>query len=190
MSCTASGRRARYCTAIQGDDSFTPEVLAPVWVLLSQSINAYSTSSVPLVGTSRFRRSAVYTECLRCAGAPRRPTSGSVLSLLTPSRHAILYDPEESIGCLRPVPSPTALAFTRFRAVRHSRVPHHPLPMGRCFRGFLVRYLPLAFATACRFARPPGGSDRVFLPANGDFYFRAFDGSVTLPAARYDYGGN
>jgi hypothetical protein len=26
-----------------------------------------------------------------------------------------------------------------------------------------------------------------FLPATGGFYFQAFDGSVTLPAAGYDY---
>jgi hypothetical protein len=47
-----------------------PEVLAPVWVVVSQSIHAYSTSSVPLAGTSRFQRMAIYTGCLRCAGAP------------------------------------------------------------------------------------------------------------------------
>src|SRR5215469_4200334 len=47
-----------------------------------------------------------------------------------------------------------------------------------------------AFATACRVVRPPGGADRVFLPATQGFYFRAFDGAVTLPAAGYDYGGN
>jgi hypothetical protein len=41
-----------------------------------------TTSSVPLGGTSRFRRLAAYTECLRCAGAPRRPPSGSELSLM------------------------------------------------------------------------------------------------------------
>jgi len=27
-------------------------------------------------------------------------------------------------------------------------------------------------------------------PADGDFYSRASGGSVTLPAAGYDYGGN
>jgi hypothetical protein len=39
---------------------------------------------------------AAYTRCLRCAGAPRRPASGSGLSLLIPSWHAVLSDPEES----------------------------------------------------------------------------------------------
>src|SRR5271166_4503177 len=37
-----------------------------------------------------------YMRCLRCAGAPRRPTSGSGLSLSILSRHAALYDPGES----------------------------------------------------------------------------------------------
>ena len=37
-----------------------------------------------------------------------------------------------------------------------------------------------AFATTCWVACLP----------NGDFYFRAFDGSVALPVAGYDYGGN
>src|SRR5580692_9651792 len=34
-------------------------------------------------------------ECLRCAGAPRRPASGSGLSLTIPAWHAALYDPGE-----------------------------------------------------------------------------------------------
>jgi hypothetical protein len=33
------------------------------------------------------------------------------------------------------------------------------------------------------------GSDRI-APANGDFYVWAFGGSVTLPAARYDYNSD
>ena len=69
-----------------------PGVLAPDWVVLSQSIITYSTPSAPLAGTSRLHRTAAYTRCLRCAGAPRRPTSGSGLSLTIPSWHAVLYD--------------------------------------------------------------------------------------------------
>jgi len=38
---------------------------------------------------------AAYTGCLRCTGAPRRPTSGSGLSLTIPAWHAVLYDPGE-----------------------------------------------------------------------------------------------
>ena len=33
----------------------------------------FTTPSAPLAGTSRFHRSAAYTRCLRCAGAPKRP---------------------------------------------------------------------------------------------------------------------
>ena len=82
----------------------TPGALAPVRVLLSRSINTHLAPSVPLAGTARFRHTTVYTRCLRCAGAPRRPTSGSVLSLRVPSRHATLHDPGEVAGCTRPAP--------------------------------------------------------------------------------------
>src|SRR4029077_4717068 len=80
----------------EAEYSATPEVLAPVRVVLSRSIITYSTSSAPLAGTSRFHRIAAYTRCLRCAGAPRRPASGSALSLHIPSWHAVLYDPRQS----------------------------------------------------------------------------------------------
>jgi len=39
---------------------------------------------------------AAYTRCLRCAGAPRRPASGSELSLYILSWHAVFCDPGES----------------------------------------------------------------------------------------------
>jgi len=39
---------------------------------------------------------AAYMRCLRYAGAPRRPASGSGLSLLIPSWRAVLSDPGES----------------------------------------------------------------------------------------------
>src|SRR3974377_2108576 len=73
----------------------TPGALARVRVVLSRSVITYSAPSVPLAGTPRFHRSAAYTRCLRCTGAPRRPASGSELSLHIPSRHAILSDPGE-----------------------------------------------------------------------------------------------
>ena len=65
--------------------------------------------------------------------------------------------------------------------------PDHPtirFRWGSDFGASLVR-----IATTYRVACLPGGSDRAS-PADGDFYFRAFDESVTLPAAGYDYGGN
>ena len=42
-----------------------------------------------------FAARRAYTQCLRCAGAPRRPASGSGLSLTIPAWHAALYDPGE-----------------------------------------------------------------------------------------------
>src|SRR5215471_10006803 len=60
------------------------------------AVITYSAPSASLAGTSRFHRMAAYTRCLRCAGAPRRPTSGSGLSLLIPSWHAVLSDPGDS----------------------------------------------------------------------------------------------
>src|SRR6266851_4934830 len=93
--------------------SSTPVALAPVWVLLSQSIHTYSATCVTLLGTPQFRRMAVYMRCLRCAGAPRRPRSGSVLSLTILSRHVALYDSGKFDGCQHPVPSPSTLAFVK-----------------------------------------------------------------------------
>jgi len=78
------------------------------------------------------------------------------------------------------------LAFANSAQTRHS--PHPTIH----FEWAALSRLPGShFATTCRFACPPGGSDRdsVF-PANEDFYSRAFDGSVALPAAGYDYDGN
>ena len=129
----------------------TPGALAPVRVILSRSIFAYSAPSAPLAGTSRLHRRAAYTRCLRCACPPRRPASGSVLSPPVPSWHAALYDPGESVGCLRPVPSPTTLAFAHSARTRHSRLSHlHPLPVGPTFRGY-----QFAVATTCRVACLP-----------------------------------
>ena len=90
--------------------------------------------------------------------------------------------------------SPSA-AFAQFFAngtsLRHnisdSALPFTPSSAsdGKSFRGFTDSLS----ATACRFARLPGGSDWAF-PANGDFYTRAFSGSVTLPVVEHNYGGN
>ena len=105
------------------------------------------TPSAPLAGTSRFRRIAVYTGCLRCAGAPRRPASGSVLSLHVPSRHAILYDHGEPIGCLRPVPSPTALAFTRLEQLG---TPKYPIIRFRWDGDFVVSWFAICHLHSLR----------------------------------------
>lgn len=42
---------------------------------------------------------------------PRRPASGSELSLIVLYRPVALWDPGMSVGCMRPVPSPTTLAY-------------------------------------------------------------------------------
>ena len=134
--CCAGERGAPEHRRSSGVCHSAPGALAPVRVLLSQSITAYSAPSAPLVGTSRLHRLAAYTRCLRCASPPRRPASGSVLSLRVPSRHAVLSDRGESIGCSCPVPSPMPLAFAQSQGARHSRVSRHPLQTGECFRGF------------------------------------------------------
>jgi len=55
---------------------------------------------------------------------PRQPTSGSELSLRTLCRHVVVFDPGKSIGCIYPVPSPTALAFANSTQTRHFHYPH------------------------------------------------------------------
>jgi hypothetical protein len=57
-------------------------------------------------------------------------------------------------------------------------------------RGFPISWLHwFASATACQVARPPVriGLDR---PAFGDFYFQAFNGSVSLSVAGYNYNSS
>ena len=68
-----------------------PRALAPVRVLLSRSINTYQPHPTHSLAHRDFADFATYTRCLRCAGTPRRPTSGSELLLHIPSRHAALY---------------------------------------------------------------------------------------------------
>ena len=63
-----------------GFDS-APGALAPVRVLLSRSINTYPPHPTHSLAHRDFADFATYTRCLRCAGAPRRPASGSGLSL-------------------------------------------------------------------------------------------------------------
>ena len=82
------------------------------------------------MGTTRFRCSATYTPCLRCASPPRRPTTGSVLSPLILSQHVVLCDSGDSDGCIHPVPSPPTLAFVPLVQTRHSLHSHKSVPRG------------------------------------------------------------
>ena len=111
----------------------TPGALAPVRVLLSRSIITYAAPSAPLAGTARFRCFAAYTPCPRCAFPPRRPATGSVLSLPALSQHVALYDSGESSGCIHPVPSPPTLAFVPLVQTRHSRSSHKSVSRGGPF---------------------------------------------------------
>jgi hypothetical protein len=61
-----------------------PGALAPLRVILSRCINAYRPHPTHSQAHHDFAGYATYTQCLRCAGAPRRPASGSELSLLIP----------------------------------------------------------------------------------------------------------
>ena len=57
-------------------------------------------------------------------------------------------------------------------------------------RGRSISWLPwFASATVCQVARPPVRI-RLERPAFGDFYFQAFNGSVSLPVAGYNYNSD
>ena len=72
-----------------------PGTLAPPRVILSRGIITYRSHPTHSPAHRDFADCATYTRCLRCAGAPRRPASGSGLSLHIPSRHAAPYVPGE-----------------------------------------------------------------------------------------------
>src|SRR5215467_1759881 len=103
---------------------------------------------------------AAYTQCLRCAGAPRRPAGGSGLSLTILSWHAALYDPgeldhrksrtsmptspspsSEQLG----TPNPPAIRFARGTSFGASRFTHLLRP---------AKLLALLYGSD-RCARPP-----------------------------------
>ncbi len=151
-------RASGYCRS-------TPGALAPIRVILSRSIYAYAAPSAPLVGTSRFHRTAAYTRCPRCASPPRRPTTGSVLSLTFSIDMSPSGTPESSFAAstqffadntgLRPVRKVSALSLT---PPSDSRGGH--------YFGASLRF---AFAATCRFARPPVGADRGLSQPTGTF---------------------
>jgi hypothetical protein len=149
-TCTRSesGPTARQCATLEVRYLHPPGALAQVRVVLSRSVITLSAPSSPLAGTPRFHRSAAYTRCLRCAGAPRRPASGFGLSLTIPSWHAVLSDPGE-FDVLIP-DSDIDIAFAACGPARHSRKSRNPFHAGEAFRGFSGSHI----ATACQVACP------------------------------------
>jgi hypothetical protein len=109
-----------------------------------------TTPSASLAGTSRLHRSAAYTRCLRCAGAPRRPTRPSLLSL--PCFPRVPSTLRRWVP--HAIPFPAGVTIPGFLDLSTSRHPQHPsLPAitdGACI-STLHRSL---HATARAFAKP------------------------------------
>ena len=126
------------------------------------------------MGTSRFHRTAAYTPCLRCTGAPKRPASGSELLLHIPSWHAALSNPGKSdIDIVQNFDANIGLR----RMTTGSALPTLPqsVPRGRS-----ISWLHwFASATACQVACPPVRIRLGTSPATEDFYFQAFNVSVS-----------
>src|SRR5215813_2599767 len=149
--------------------------------MLSRSVITYSTPSAPLAGTSRLRRKAAYTQCLRCAGAPRRPASGSGLSLTIPAWHAALYDPGEFDHRYGPV---LRCRHGLRRDLSGSALPKFPqsASRGARLRGF-TGSLPLR---PVRLLAPLYGSNR--LPGLRGLLLPGFQRDH--PVAGYDYNSD
>src|SRR3954466_13372158 len=152
--------------------------------MLSRSVLAEPAPSAPLAGTSRLHRKAAYPRCLRCAGAPRRPASGSGLSLPFRPDMPSSLTPGSSTSHVSSLRDADA-AFAEIRAARHSQHSRDPFHAGLAFRGFTGSHL----LRPVRLLAHLDGSDQVS-PATGGFYIQASDGSVTLPVAGYDYNSD
>jgi hypothetical protein len=92
-------------------------------------------------------------------------------------------NPGEFDHRLGPGPMST-LAFAMDQGARHSRESRNPFHAGHGFRGYSGSRLlrPARLLAPC--------TDLTGLPANGAFYFQAFNGSVVLPAVGYDYNSD
>jgi hypothetical protein len=123
--------------------------------------------------------------CLRCAGAPRRPASGSGLLLSIPSRHAVLSDPGEFV---HPYVPDRDVDIGLYRVLTSSALPK--LPQIRFTRAvdFVASMVRTLLRPASLLA-PLHGSDWI-APAIGDVYFWASSRSVALPASRYNYNSD
>ena len=114
------------------------------------------THQLTSVSPTRLIRSDL---AVRQLSAPRRPTSGSVLSLAILYRHVIVRDPGSSAAASTQFLCRERWPSTRSEGLGISNNPHTPIHVRtRNFGAFL----PFAFATTCRFACPPVGADQVF----------------------------
>ncbi len=158
-----------------------PGALAPARVILSRAINAYWPHPTHSQAHRDFAVSATYTRCLRCAGAPRRPASGSELSLHIPSRHAVPYVPGEiEIVLIQFLDSDIGL---------HRDLSGSALPCILPSVSSRARISGLTGSHSLRPVRslaPSDGSTRIS-PSHRGFYIQAFHESVTLLAAGYNY---
>src|SRR3954466_4618307 len=149
--------------------------------MLSRSVLAEPAPSAPLAGTSRLHRKAAYTRCLRCAGAPRRPASGSGLSLPFRPDMPSSLTPGSSSSHLSSVAMPTR------PSPRSERLGTPNTPAIRFTRGSLFEASLVRVCYGLSGCSPPW-TDRTKFPwPTGDFYIQASGGSVALPAAGYDY---
>jgi hypothetical protein len=139
-----------------------PGALAPVRVILSRSFLAYRPHPPHSQAHPDFADDATYTRWLGCAGAPRRPASGSGISLHIPSWHAAPYVPGEiRTVLLQFIDSDIGLR----RDLSGSALPVIlPSVSSRArFRGFLVRIS----LRPVRLLAPLDGSDRVLSQPRG-----------------------
>ena len=108
---TESGNGGHIDTAKSGRGQPAPQGSSLRFGLFCPNPSSLNRPHPPHSGTFRFRRSATYTERLRCAGAPRRPASGSELSLVALYEHVALYDPGGPMVAYIQFLHPLMLAF-------------------------------------------------------------------------------
>src|SRR5215211_2340493 len=153
--------------------------------MLSRSVLAEPAPSAPLAGTSRLHRRAAYTRCLRCAGAPRRPASGSGLSLpFRPDMPSSLTPGSSDIACVQLRDADAGLR----RDPSGSALPRLPQSVSRGTWFSRLHWFANCYGlSGCS----PPWTDRTRFPwSTGDFYIQASDGSVALPAAGYHYNSH
>jgi hypothetical protein len=119
------------------------------------------TPCAPLAGASRFHGHRLYEMPSLCVltATPKRPASGSVLSLAILYRHVIVCDPGSSAAAYTQFLRRGHWPSTRSEGLGTSDIPPTPLPVRTLHFG---ASLPFAFVTTCRFARPPVGADQAF----------------------------